>query len=202
MFNEWDLGWPLNRPRQPVVRVSFQEAMAFCRWLSEKIGEPVTLPTEAQWEYACRAGSASPFSSGGLDTDFALFANMADFTIRNLACDCRDQFPPDLVPRDARFNDSTLVTAEVGSFRPNPWGLHDMHGNAWEWTRSTYLPYPYDEQDGRNESAGPKVVRGGSWYDRPARCRSAYRLSYPLWQRVYNVSFRILIPANDQLLHP
>jgi formylglycine-generating enzyme required for sulfatase activity len=84
---------------------------------------------------------------------------------------------------------------DVGSYRPNAWGLYGMHGNAAEWTRSTYRPYPYREGDGRNEIAneGEKVVRGGSWYDRPKRCRSAFRLSYPEYQRVYNVGFRIVI---------
>jgi formylglycine-generating enzyme required for sulfatase activity len=63
-----------------------------------------------------------------------------------------------------------------------------MHGNAWEWVRSAYAPYPY--ADG---AAGPRVVRGGSWRDRPSRCRSAYRLSYPSWRKVYNVGFRVIV---------
>jgi len=199
MFNEWDLGWDLNHPDQPVVRVSWQEAIAFCMWLSEKTGLKVSLPTEAQWEWACRAGTDTPLSYGDLDTDFSQFANMADFTIRELAYDVRDQYPPDIVPRDARFNDKTLVTAEVGSFKPNAWGLHDMHGNVWEWTRSMYRPYPYDPDDGRNNliDTEVRVVRGGSWYDRPKRCRSAFRLSYPAWRKVYNVGFRIVVESDN-----
>ncbi|MHC4511344.1 MAG: formylglycine-generating enzyme family protein, partial [Planctomycetota bacterium] len=111
----------------------------------------------------------------------------------------RDQYAPDLVPRDDRFNDRKLVTASVGSYRPNPWGLHDMHGNAWEWTRSAYQPYPYNPNDGRNDltQTGRKTVRGGSWYDRPKRCRSAFRLSYPAWRKVYNVGFRIVIESAE-----
>jgi formylglycine-generating enzyme required for sulfatase activity len=199
MFNEWDLGWPLNQTQQPVVRVSWQQAMAFCGWLSDRIGEPVILPTEAQWEWACRAGTDSDLSYGDLDTDFSAYANMADYTHRDLAYDARDHYCPDIVPRDERFNDGELVTATVGNYRPNAWGLHDMHGNAWEWTRSTYVPYPYRANDGRNNLNGhdQKVVRGGSWYDRPKRCRSAFRLSYPTWQRVYNVSFRVIIEAGE-----
>jgi formylglycine-generating enzyme required for sulfatase activity len=199
MFNEWDLGWPLNQPKQPVVRVSWDEAVAFCRWLSGNIREKVTLPTEAQWEWACRAGTDTPLSFGGLDTDFSEYGNMADLTMRDLAFDARDQFPPDLVPRDNRFDDGFLVTAEVGSYRPNRWGLHDVHGNVWEWTRSRYEPYPYTSDDGRNEmdTTGRKVARGGSWYDRPKRCRSAFRLDYPSWQKVYNVGFRIVIEIDD-----
>jgi formylglycine-generating enzyme required for sulfatase activity len=198
MFNEWDLGWPLNEPNQPVCRVSWDEAMAFCRWLSVRISEDVSLPTEAQWEWACRAGSDTPLSYGDLNTDFSQFANCADVTIRELVYDVRDQYPPDLVPRDARFNDGRLVTANVGSYRPNAWGLHDMHGNVWEWTRSKYLPYPYKSNDGRNniKDIADRVVRGGSWYDRPKRCRSGFRLSYPAWRKVYNVGFRIVIESD------
>ena len=87
-----------------------------------------------------------------------------------------------------------LVTVEVGGYRPNAWGLHDMHGNVAEWTRSCYRPYPYapgSERDG-DSAAGRRVVRGGSWRDRPKRCRAGFRLSYPAWQGVYNVGFRVL----------
>jgi len=198
MFNEWDLGWPLNQPQQPVVRVSWGQAMAFCRWLSEQSGEPATLPTEAQWEWACRAGTDSDLSYGGLDTEFSAHANMADATMRDLAYDARDQNPPDIVPRDDRFDDGELVTACVGSYRPNAWGLYDMHGNVCEWTRSSYAPYPYRPNDGRDDldDSQTKVVRGGSWYDRPKRCRSAFRLDYPAWQKVYNVGFRVIIEAD------
>jgi formylglycine-generating enzyme required for sulfatase activity len=200
MFNEWDLGWALNKPRQPVVRVSWKEASEFCRWLSEKTGQKVSLPSEAQWEWACRAGTNTPLYYGDLNTDFSPFGNMADFTIRDLVYDVRDQYTPDIVPRDARFNDKKLVTAEVGRYKPNAWGLHDMHGNVWEWTRSAYKPYPYSEYEQRYDinDNGEKVARGGSWYDRPKRCRSASRLSYPAWQKVYNVGFRIILEADNQ----
>jgi formylglycine-generating enzyme required for sulfatase activity len=194
-FSEGHLGWPLDGPKQPVIRVSQNEATAFCRWLSEKIGESVLLPTEAQWEWACRAGTDTAFWYGGLDTDFAKSANLADVSIRRLGYETDGNYTADLVPRDARFNDKALVTVEVGKFAANPWGLFDTHGNAWEWTRTAYRPYPYRDDDGRNAIATDDraVVRGGSWYDRPKRARSAFRLSYPAWQRVYNVGFRIVI---------
>jgi formylglycine-generating enzyme required for sulfatase activity len=181
--------------------VSQKEALAFCQWLSKRTGQKVTLPTEAQWEYACRAGTDTPMSYGDLDTDFSKNANLADWTIRDLVYDVRDQYPPDLVPRDARFKDGKLVTADVGSFKPNAWGLYDMHGNAWEWTRSAYRPYPYSEMDGRNDPRDNDfvVARGGSWYDRPKRSRSAFRLSYPAWQKVYNVGLRVVIEAESGL---
>ena len=117
-----------------------------------------------------------------------------DNSMRELAYGGWRPKPPDIVPRDARFNDHALVTVNVGSYQPNAWGLHDTHGNVAEWTRTTYQPYPYDDNDGRNEiTAGDrKVVRGGSWYDRPKRCRSAFRLGYRSYQPVYNVGFRII----------
>ncbi|MCH5372334.1 MAG: SUMF1/EgtB/PvdO family nonheme iron enzyme, partial [Planctomycetes bacterium] len=198
VFWDYHLGWPLDRPNQPVVRISQREAVAFCEWLSERIDEPVSLPTEAQWEYACRAGTAGPFWYGDLDADFSGVANLADATIRQLAYDTDGRHTADMVPRDARFDDGSLVTADVGNSRANPWGLADMHGNVSEWTRSAYRPYPYAEDDGRN-TPGPGdrvVVRGGSWRDRPKLARSAYRLSYPAWQRVYNVGFRVVITAS------
>jgi formylglycine-generating enzyme required for sulfatase activity len=191
----------MNHPKQPVVRISWKEAKAFCHWLSERIGQKVSLPTEAQWEWACRAGADTPLYYGDIDTDFSEFGNMADFTIRDLVYDVRDQNPPDLVPRDARYNDKKLVTANVGSYKPNAWGLYDMHGNVWEWTSSTYGPYPYSAGDGHNDisNIGRKTIRGGSWYDRPKRCRSAFRLSYPEWQKVYNVGFRIVIETDGKI---
>jgi formylglycine-generating enzyme required for sulfatase activity len=99
---------------------------------------------------------------------------------------------------DLNFDDGTIETADIGSYKPNKWGLCDMHGNASEWTRTTYKSYPYDPFDGRDNHAekGTKVVRGGSWCDRPKRCRSAFRLSYPAWQRVHNVGFRVICETN------
>jgi len=197
-----DDGLTLDGPKQPAVRVSWQRAMDFCRWLSERTGRRCTLPTEAQWEYACRAGSETPLSYGGLDDDFSPLANAADrfFTVQTILGG--QQVTGGLVHMvlegadlaDARFADRATVTAEVGSYRPNPWGLHDMHGNAAEWTRTVYRPYPYREDDGRNDpnSGARTVVRGGSFFDPPARCRSAFRLDYPAWQRVFNVGFRVV----------
>jgi formylglycine-generating enzyme required for sulfatase activity len=198
IFAEKDRGPMLNAPTQPVVRVSWTRAVAFCDWLSKKTGRKVTLPTEAQWEYACRAGSASAFAYGGLDTDFSPWANLADTSISKLAYWGRHDVP-DLIPRDARFDDGMLVTAPVGKYKPNAWGLHDMHGNACEWTRSAYRSYPWRDNDGRNgsDAAGPKVIRGGSWRDRPKRCRSGFRLSYPAWQKVYNVGFRVVVESGN-----
>lgn len=200
-----DQGLPLNGPKQPVVRVSWEEAMAFCHWLSERSGTEFTLPTEAQWEYTCRAGSAAPLSYGEVDGDFSNWANVGDKAFSQGLQKDGKQVTGGLEHlvlegaglADDRFHDKATVTAPVGSYRPNAWGLHDMHGNAAEWTRTTYRPYPYRDGGGPNDptAGGRKVVRGGSFFDPPKRCRSAFRLNYPAWQRVFNVGFRVVCEA-------
>jgi formylglycine-generating enzyme required for sulfatase activity len=183
-------GQAADRPTQPVIRVSWKQAAAFCQWLSEKTGERFTLPTEAQWEYACRAGTATPMSYGAVDADFSKLANLADERVGNLTR--RDS--PRWIPSLAQFNDGAVITENVGKYQPNAWGLHDMHGNVAEWTLSAYRPYPYVADDGRDAPAadGLKVVRGGSFYDRPLRATSAFRWGHQPWQRVFNVGFRVV----------
>jgi formylglycine-generating enzyme required for sulfatase activity len=203
-------GLSLTEPEQPVVRVSWERALAFCRWLSRRTGMEFTLPTEAQWEYACRAGSQSALSYGELDADFSRWANVADKklsvppgTTGGLESNIVAHFGKGILESavyggnilcDTRFSDGVIETTNVGSYRPNVWGLYDMHGNASEWTRTSYKAYPYRNDDGRNDvvASERKVVRGGSWCDRPKRCRSAFRLNYPAWQRVHNVGFRVV----------
>lgn len=198
-------GYPISGPDFPVVRVTWDEAMAFCDWLSRETGMAFTLPTEAQWEWACRAGSADPFHYGGLDTDFGPFANLADASMRLLAVSGVNPQPipnpneyQDFLPKDARFDDGQKILCEAGLYRPNAWGLQDMHGNAAEWTLSAFHPYPYAE-DGRNdlESREKRAVRGGSWRDRPKHARAAFRLGYEPWRRVFNVGFRVVCLGPD-----
>jgi formylglycine-generating enzyme required for sulfatase activity len=79
-------------------------------------------------------------------------------------------------------------------YKPNPWGLYDMHGNAAEWTRCDYKPYPYKSTNGQaNGKNGRKSVRGGSWHDRPFRSTASFRIGYPAWQRVYHTGFRVIV---------
>lgn len=195
-------GYDMNNPAFPVIRVSWEKAMEFCKWLSQKTGKKVTLPTEAQWEFAARAGSDTPFFYGGNSADFSHHANLADITIKKLAVTGIDPKPMknpnrfyDFVPRDEHFNDGVLLLAPVGKYNPNPFKLHDMIGNVAEWTRSQYLPYPYSD-DGRNnvsDTKASRVVRGGSWRDRPIRATASWRWGYPGWRPVYNVGFRVII---------
>ncbi len=181
-------GHAINRDRQPVVRVSWDRAMAYCAWLAKETGRDFTLPSEAQWEWACRAGTASPLHYGGVEVDFGKLANLADQRVNELT-----RASPDWIPAIAGVNDGAIVTDHVGRYPPNAWGLHDMVGNAAEWTRTTYRPYPWRD-DGRDEGRpdGRKIARGGSYYDRPVRARSAFRIDYPPWQRVHDVGFRVV----------
>ena len=195
-------GYLMDSPDLPVIRVSWDQAMAFCQWLSTRTGKKVLLPTEAQWEWACRAGSGTPMFYGGLDSDFSIFANLADASLSKLAVSGVDPQPIknpdkfwDFVPKEARFNDGTVHLAPVGKYQPNAWGLHNMIGNVAEWTLDDYRPYPYQPQTAcAGIGAGMrKAVRGGSWSDRPKESRASARWDYPQWQQVYNVGFRIVV---------
>jgi len=195
-------GYYMNHMSLPVIRVTWIQAMEFCKWLSHKTGKKVTLPTEAQWEWACRAGTETPLSYGDVNSVFSNHGNMADVTVGLMAVSGVNPAPiahpsslMDYELKDPRSDDNCLFLAAAGSYQQNPWGLHDMHGNAAEWTRSNYQPYPYKESDGRNDGdkAPNKVLRGGSWKDRPYRCTSSYRVGFPSWQRVYNAGFRVII---------
>ncbi len=190
-------GHPINGDTQPAVRVSWNDAMDFCDALSVKLGRRVTLPNEAQWEWAARAGADTPLWYGTLDTDFAAFENLAGRERKKFAFDYKRRW----YPRDDRFEDGHMVTAPVGSFQPNPWGLYDMAGNVAEWTRSTYRPYPFDaglaEQDDRQlqdrstiDPHTQKTIRGGSWASRPREATSSIRWKYPIWQKVSEVGIR------------
>ncbi|MBM3492880.1 MAG: hypothetical protein FJX72_00950, partial [Armatimonadetes bacterium] len=193
-FSVEERGYPVNGADQPVCRVSWERASAFCEWLSRRTGRRFALPTEAQWEYACRSGTSTPMSYGAVTADFGRLANLADASLRHV-----DTFAPWGLPSGAiqpwrraieSVNDGRRVSAPVGSYAPNAWGLHDMHGNVAEWTRSALVPYPY--RPTASASAGPRVVRGGSWYDLPQMARSAYRGAYPPWRRVFDVGFRVV----------
>ena len=196
-----------NHRRQPVVRVSWHEAKAFCAWLSKTCGVKADLPTEAQWEWAARSGTDTPFPWGGLDDDFSKFANFADRDTRFQVVgfdgggNIRNRKPfrieQNYPLHDERFLDDWFNLNFVGRANANRWGLYDMHGNASEWTRSDYAPYPYVDGDGRNanDPKKPKVARGGSYASRPRDGTSSYRLVYEPWQKVFDVGFRVILEA-------
>ncbi|MDO4571625.1 MAG: SUMF1/EgtB/PvdO family nonheme iron enzyme [Planctomycetia bacterium] len=198
-------GYIAIHPDQPVSRVRWLDAQKFATWMARKTGRKVLLPTEAQWEWAARAGSQSAFFYGDRDSDFSKWANLADAGLRRTYTNwdggskihARRWYPEgQRYPlRDDRFTDKWFVVDYVKQYEPNPWGLYDMIGNVSEWTRSDFRAYPYSENDGRNglNPGTPKVVRGGSWNDRPAACGSATRKPYEPWQQVFDVGVRLII---------
>ena len=202
-----------NHADQPVARVSWAEAMRFCQWLNRQAGVTASLPTEAQWEWAARAGTETQFFYGSLDTDFGRFANLADQSLRwyrmsydgPSALPRRYPYPPEMnFPlHDERFRDRWHVVDYVGQTEPNAWGLKDMVGNVSEWTRSSYRPYPFAE-DGRDDEnpRERKVARGGSWADRPADAGASVRRAFEPWQKVHDVGFRVILAANEPSAAP
>jgi formylglycine-generating enzyme required for sulfatase activity len=203
-------GYAIDHPDMPVVRVTWEDARAFCGWVSEMAGLPFELPTEAQWEWACRAGADTPMNyRTPVSGDFAAHANLADASLNAMAVagiDPQPIFDPHphqaFLPKRGDVDDGHMLLAAVGQYTANAWGLHDMHGNATEWTLSAYRPYPYVAGDGRDDpnSSGRRVVRGGSWSDLPQWSTAAYRLDYAPWQAVHNVGFRVVCPVSPGTL--
>lgn len=194
-------GYPANQPEQPVIRVSYNDAMEYCRRLSEKTGLNITLPTEAQWEWACRAGSDNDFWYGDMHSDFGNKDNLADKTTLLFAVagvDPKPMKPTDFwykyytfLPKEESVDDGSLVQVGGKVYEANPFGLYNMHGNVSEWTRSDYLPYPYKENS--KQVSEYKVARGGSYIERPKFSTSYSRKGFLPYQRVFNVGFRVII---------
>lgn len=194
-------GYIAHKPEQPVIRVSQNEASEFCSKAGQFAGMNITLPTEVQWEWACRAGSDEDFWYGSLNTDFAKFENLSDAQMNKMAVTGVNPQPISennfwykyytFHPKMASVDDGNMIMAIPGSYQSNPFGLYDMHGNVAEWTRSDYASYPYNEKE--QGKAELKVVRGGSWKDHPKEATAASRKGYYPHQKVHNVGFRMII---------
>ncbi len=172
-----DLGW--GRDERPVVSVSWNEAQSYVDWLSRASGQRYRLLTESEWEYAARAGTATPFHTGE-----TISPKQANF-------DGRYTYP------QTGFNESGLYrrqTLPVGSFAPNGFGLHDMHGNVWEWVQDCsgdYEDAPSDGSAAEREDCSERVERGGSWNFSPSYLRAAFRFSNATGNRSDVVGFRV-----------
>ncbi len=180
-------GYPQD-DSHPVVCVSWDDATAYARWLSERTGRNYRLPTEAEWEYAARAGTTTARFWGD-DADIVCeYANGADASTRARVPGTGD-WPI------AKCDDRHAYTAPVGTFRANPFGLHDVLGNVWEWTQDCWnAHYSGAPADGSAWSTGEcalRAVRGGSWEDAPLGLRAAYRVGSPTVIRVYIRGFRV-----------
>lgn len=170
---KWDVKKPdfQTSDDHPVVAVTWDNATAFCEWLSKKEGRTYRLPTEAEWEYACRGGTKSAYSTG-----------------TKLSSD------------DANFNKKHKGTRPVKSYQPNKFGLYDMHGNVWEWTSDWGDYYPNSRvTDPMGAQSGMyRMCRGGSWYDTSLFCRSAWRGWIMPWNRDYITGFRVAAVSSEQ----
>jgi formylglycine-generating enzyme required for sulfatase activity len=204
--NQWDkiqgASWQRpgfeQRDDHPVVDVSWIDAVAFCQWLSKKEGKRYHLPTEAQWEYACRAGTQTAYPWGENPDDGAVWANGCDQSAKQTF----NLFPP------FNWTDGYLYTSPVGAFRANAWGLHDMIGNALEWCNDWYDQYPGEgsadiEQAVTVDPTGPAqgeqhVLRGGAFVYGPRQSRSAFRgRNWPDFRNFY-IGFRVSLDVPPQ----
>jgi formylglycine-generating enzyme required for sulfatase activity len=165
----------------PVETVSWEEAQDYAARLTNRRGDHhlYRLPTEAEWEFACRGGrpSSQPFGVGG---GRALSSREAN---------CNGNFPYGAAAKGPHLGS----TCPVGSYAANALGLHDMHGNVWEWCADCFGPYPQDRvTDPTGPAAGPtRVHRGGSWFDSAGNCRAAIRASSPQGRRGNHMGFRL-----------
>ncbi len=168
-----------DEPARPVEQVSWGDAMAFCEKLTAKAnaaGCRIALPSEAQWEYACRAGSTTRYGFGDSEAQLGDYAWYGE--------------------------NSEGQTHPVGQKRPNAWNLYDMHGNVWEWCRDTWHVTcegaPDDGSAWVDDKGTSRVFRGGSWDSDARYCRSAYRLYYTPDFRIHFVGFRVLtVPSRS-----
>jgi formylglycine-generating enzyme required for sulfatase activity len=164
--------------QHPVESVSWLDALEFCDRISNLTGVIYRLPSEAEWEYACRAGTITPFTYGNTLTDEV--ANYGSHTTY-------EQEPPD---------EYQPTTTSVGQHPPNAFGLYDMHGNVWEWCADQWhdsyhgAPATQDAWIGGGQTAW-RSLRGGSWSDYPSRLRSAYRSGYPADALNRMIGFRV-----------
>jgi len=170
--------------KHPAVCISLTDALAYIEWLNGKTGQTFRLPTEAEWEYAARAGTTTIRFWGDNPDDACRYANVADQTTKQTFSDWTIH----------NCTDGYVYTAPVGSFKPNDFQLYDMLGNAWEWTCSAYQDkYSGGEKNclSNNDATARRAVRGGSWYSLPQFLRSAYRNWGAPTVRSNNTGFRL-----------
>jgi len=181
-------GYPQDG-RHPATCVSWEDADAYVRWLSRLTGRRYRLPSEAEWEYAARARTVTPRFWGADGQAACAHANGADARLRATVPAAGDWDAADC-------DDGHAHTAPAGSYPANAFGLHDMLGNAAEWTADCWNPdYRGAPADGRSRSDGDcwlRAVRGGAWDEGPAGLRAAYRVGSPVVVRVYTRGFRVV----------
>ena len=184
-YNWRNPGFP-QADDHPVVGVTWNDATAFCAWLSKKEGKDYVLPTEGEWEYACRAGTTTRYWCGDTDASLQGNANLADLSLKQ-ECPAVEYAAP--------WNDKNPFTSQVGAFKPNSWGLYDMAGNVWQWCSDGYDKYADNrikDPQGATD-AKERVLRGGSWNDGYQLCQSAFRLHLVPTYRTSDLGFRVAL---------
>jgi len=169
-----------------VVCVSHNDAVAFILWLNEQTGESFRLPSEAEWEYAARAGSNNKYAFGNDSDSLCRYGNVADN---------KTHPDGDSWSIKAECNDGYVFTAPVGQYQANALGLYDMHGNVWEWTadysNESYSGAPTDGSAWQRGDSSRRVVRGGSWVSSPRSVRASNRLRAGVTDRYVYYGFRL-----------
>jgi formylglycine-generating enzyme len=178
----------------PVLNVTWNDATAFCKWLSTKEGKTYRLPTEAEWEYACRAGGDTRYANGDDPTQLAQIANVGDDKGRTTF--------PHVQELDLPKGEPVKFTVPVGNCPPNRFGLCDMHGNVWEWCSDWYSADYYGRSP-TDDPAGPnsgirRVRRGGAWHSFPLWARAAFRNWNRPDSRCVNLGFRVAADVADK----
>ncbi len=170
----------------PVVCVSLNDAHAYIDWINKETSRNYSLPSEAQWEYAARSGSTTDYHFGNSKSDLCLYANVYDEVGKNINS---------YGWRNAPCNDGEAKSSKVGKYKASLFGLHDMHGNVWEWVedcwKSGYHNAPSNGEVFKNAKCDYRVTRGGSWYNIPLGVRSANRYWYMQTYRSFNLGFRL-----------
>jgi formylglycine-generating enzyme required for sulfatase activity len=173
---------------RPIEQVSWDEAIEFCDRLSRKTQKTYRLPSEAQWEYACRSGTTTPFHFGETIT-----TDLANFDGTDWEHEGKTYSGSYAKAPKGEYRKTTI---DVGSFPPNAFGLYDMHGNAWEWCmdtwHSSYDRAPDNGSAWIDKSSENRLIRGGSWYSLPHYCRSAYRYRLDPANRLNDLGFRVI----------
>jgi formylglycine-generating enzyme required for sulfatase activity len=193
-FSWREVGWQ-QTDASPVVNVTHDDAAAFCDWLSRKEGKTYELPTEAEWEYACRAGTPTRYHSGD---DAASLKGVAKVTAALRRLRDAEAYRDWVFPA---WESEQPFTSPVGRFKANTWGLFDMHGNVWQWCADGKREYPKEPlQEPLKDPKGPLrgttyVLRGGSILSAPAFCRAAYRHLRESGYRHFDVGFRVVLRA-------
>jgi formylglycine-generating enzyme required for sulfatase activity len=186
-------GFP-QTDEHPVVNVTWNDAVAFCDWLTQKEGVRYRLPTEAEWEYCCRAGTNTRYHNGNDPAALTEVARVADAKGRTVF--------PHVQDLEVVEEGPSSFTARVGSYPPNAWGLHDMHGNAWEWcsdwhANTYYSVSPVDDPQGSEDEDAVRVRRGGGWNSFPLFARASFRNWNQPRSRCVNLGFRVLREMKD-----